>query len=287
MNNTHQTIKNVNLKDFSTKVLHTLKDISQDSTYSQLQKYIGFVKEKINVAPENLLKEYIAFRDKSKNEDQETLVLTLFYYIWVHESLIRSVDNLNITIKSKSEAHTQENDNRIPEDKIKSGQEVNKRPNKLFQVRNNMNIIPIESPERMNNSSTLSTGAVGDLLFGEKGLISKTKIDRKEREKSVLKSPAKNKHKEKNNVSLNKSSISLCESQEIFTSDINPDKKDFLNKKRKKEETKTNDSEKRRKRRTIEYQSVEKREESIPKVKSVEKKKKSTQKNIKSEKEVK
>jgi hypothetical protein len=201
----------VNLKDFSptedeisNKLLKELKSIANESSFIQLMRCRDFVKSKLSISPENILKEYITFRDKSMNASNEMLILSSFYFMWLYENKVRS--------KVKE----------ISSDKLKekeiSNSLINNQGNKKDISKNNTSELTtglrisqastVNTVNHISNSSNFSNlqptqgKGIGDILFGENSMcstanITKSKINEKNRDKSKSPLPAREKKIEK------------------------------------------------------------------------------------------
>lgn len=85
------------IEEFCTKILKDLYYLSDHT--SHLEDCLKYVKTKMKISSEYLYKDFIDFRDKYMHEKNEVLLLCLFYYIWVHENVLKSAEKSNQILK--------------------------------------------------------------------------------------------------------------------------------------------------------------------------------------------
>ena len=197
--------------EVSNKLLCDLKSISQDSSFNQLINCLDFVRSNLKITQDSILKEYIAFRDKSIGASPDMLILTSFYYLWSYENLVRSVTKVSSSDNSSNDtSHTSKNTYMAPTNHNTNTNtnttDLQKRSKSIFKNSDtNMNQSylsrhetphkPVYSPIKVSKPITkedVSKG-VGDILFGNSNtntsMISVTSSIRKERYKEKEEEP--------------------------------------------------------------------------------------------------
>jgi len=100
-NTTNQTgrLIELSLEELTTKLKNDLKLVSTGDTFAQMLKCISYTDNQLNVDTVNVIPEYMTFRDKSISVEKEVLVNSLFYYMFVHKSVVKSSQRNKVDLK--------------------------------------------------------------------------------------------------------------------------------------------------------------------------------------------
>jgi hypothetical protein len=96
---------NIEIHDFIPTLLESFKRTCDEKSYREMMKMLEFID--FTIVPKNnaFFYEYINFRDTAKSKDISLLINCLYYYIWLHKSLVISAKKTNVALKINNEAY--------------------------------------------------------------------------------------------------------------------------------------------------------------------------------------
>jgi hypothetical protein len=189
-------------EEISNNLLKELKNIAQETSFTQLIRCREYVKNKLSITRENILKEYIAFRDKSMNASNDMLILSSFYFMWLYENKVRSKEILSEKLKetekeiSSSQIIPQGNKKDLSQSYLS---ELNTGL-RISQASTVNTVNPVSNSKNFTNLPQPQGKGVGDILFGDNSMCSSANINKSqpiinEKNRDRSKSPLPNRQK--------------------------------------------------------------------------------------------